>query len=214
MNAKMGPVVRVPWSRRLVATKPLSAARSVKPDREPGAAWLVVENNRIAQRSVEWALTIRPGKTIKAQTAVGRDRCTGDVDGVGVPASRVVVCDNNLVWVIRVSRSERLGLSDVRRGLGMVDQIDVRSAIRQRSHQPVAKLREGAVRGTRTSVRGTARDHNRPGSHVLLFIDVELLDPGTIKHRRDERVHRLGNDLVVYGGLSIARSGCGEHARA
>ena len=53
----------------------------------------------------------------------------GDIDGIDVAASRVVVGNDDLVGVIRVSPSECLRLGNVGRGLGAGDQIDIRGAI-------------------------------------------------------------------------------------
>src|SRR5206468_3421481 len=96
VNAEMGPAIWVPRSGGLVAPKAPTAATSVDPDREPGAGWFVVQNNRVAKGIVEGALTVSLGHAGEGGAAVGGDRCAGDVDGVGVAASRVVVGDNNL----------------------------------------------------------------------------------------------------------------------
>ena len=52
----------------------------------------------------EGALTAGGGDAGEGSAAVGGNRCAGDVDGAGVAASRVVVGDDNLLGVIRVSR--------------------------------------------------------------------------------------------------------------
>jgi hypothetical protein len=64
----------------LVPTESLAAARHVEPDRKPGAGWLVIQNDWIALRIEERALAVAEGETIERGAAIGRDRCTGDVD--------------------------------------------------------------------------------------------------------------------------------------
>jgi hypothetical protein len=83
----MGPAIGVLRSAGLVAAEAAGALRVDDPDGEPLPAYLVVENNGITQGIVEGALPIGPCKAGKGEAAVGRDRCAGDVDRVGIDAS-------------------------------------------------------------------------------------------------------------------------------
>ena len=58
VNAEVGPASRVRGSGGLVAAEALTAAGRVEPDGEPGAAWLVVQNNGVALGTGEGALTV------------------------------------------------------------------------------------------------------------------------------------------------------------
>jgi len=87
VNAKMGPVIRVRRSSGLVSAEALSAAARVEPDRVPSAGWAIVENNRVAERVGERALTVGGGKANERAAAVSGDRCAGDVDWAGVAAA-------------------------------------------------------------------------------------------------------------------------------
>src|SRR5882724_5353207 len=136
----MGPAIRIRRSSRLIAAKTLTAAASVKPDAEPRAAWLVVENNRVAKRIIEWALTACLGQARKRCTAVGGNSRARDVDGRCVAASRIVVGHDDLVWVIRVSRGECLRLRNVGRGIGAGHQVYVSSAVSERCQQVLQNL--------------------------------------------------------------------------
>ena len=143
MNAVMAPAIRIPWGSRLVATEALSATTAVQPNGKPGCRWLVVQNNRVAQSIIEGALPIIRGETIESESAVGRDRCTGHIDGACEAAARVVIGDDDLVGIIRVGRGVCLGLRDIRRGLGVVDQVNVGGAIRQGSQEFLEKPADG-----------------------------------------------------------------------
>src|SRR5262249_2051987 len=104
----MDPAIRVPGSTGLVAAEATATLPVEDPDREPLPAYLVVENNRVTQGIVEGALTVGLGKTGEGYTAVGRGRCTGDVDRIGIDPSGVVDGYHDLVGVIGVGRGERL----------------------------------------------------------------------------------------------------------
>jgi|SRR5213080_4136070 len=101
----MGPAGRrrVPGSGGLVTAQARTATDRVEPDRVPRAAVPAEYNDWVAACIGKGALTV-VGQAGKGGAAVGRDRCAGNVDGVGVAASRVVVSDNDLVEVIRVRR--------------------------------------------------------------------------------------------------------------
>src|SRR4029077_17420841 len=118
MNAVMAPAIRDPWGSRLVATEALSATTTVQPNCKPGCAWFVVQNNRVAHSIIEGALNVIRGETIESDSAVGRDRCAGHIQGACEAAARVVIRDDDLVGIIRVSRRVCLGLRNIRRGLG------------------------------------------------------------------------------------------------
>src|SRR5438034_11643541 len=108
----MGPASRgrVRGSGGLVPAEALTTAASVEPDGEPGAAWLIVQNDRVALGTGEGALTAGGSEAGEGGAAVGGDRCAGDVDGAGVAASWIVVSDDGLAGVIWVSRTECLRL--------------------------------------------------------------------------------------------------------
>ena len=71
----VSPAIRIPRGTRLVSTETTAALRIDDPNGEPFAALAVVENNRITQGIVEWALTTGFGQTGKGKAAVGRNRC-------------------------------------------------------------------------------------------------------------------------------------------
>src|SRR5439155_21957168 len=87
VNAEMGPAIRVRGIGGLISAHPLTAAAHVKKDSKPSLAWLVEQNNGVAQGIGERALTGGPGEPGEGGAAVGGDRCAGDVDGVGEAAS-------------------------------------------------------------------------------------------------------------------------------
>ena len=58
VNAVMGPAIRVRGSGSLVPSKALTAAAAVEPNGKPGAGWAIVQNNGVANRVGEWALTV------------------------------------------------------------------------------------------------------------------------------------------------------------
>ena len=62
VNAVMGPAIRIPRSRGLIAAKALTSAATIEPDSKPIPGWLVVQNNRVAHRVLEWPLTGRLGQ--------------------------------------------------------------------------------------------------------------------------------------------------------
>ena len=83
----MGPAIRIPRSRGLIAAKALTSAATIEPDSKPIPGWLVVQNNRVAHRVLEWPLTGRLGQARERRAAVSGNRRSGDVDRVGVAAS-------------------------------------------------------------------------------------------------------------------------------
>src|SRR6266496_319649 len=137
---------RVPRSGRLVTAQ--AAAGQVGPDRVPSAAVAAVENDWAATGIGEGTLTV-VGEAGKGGAAVGGDRCPGTV---GVGASRVVVSDDDLVGVIRVSRRECRRLGNIWETLSAGDQVHVRAAIYQRCRYVLHKLCEGSVPGRFTSL--------------------------------------------------------------
>src|SRR4029453_17802902 len=216
----MGPAIRIRRSSRLIPAEALTAAASVEPDAEPRAAWLVVQNNRIAKRIIEGALTACLGQARKRCTAIGRYRSAGDVDGGGVAASRVVVGHANLVGVIGIRRGECLRLGNIGRVLVAGDEVYVSSAESegcQHGLQNLANRTEGGSRGScrsRTSLCLTEGDQGRSGPHVLLFVDALLVDRRTVKSNRNESIGRAGNDLVLSQCFCDIRSGRGQYAYA
>jgi len=87
----MGPASRgrVRGSGGLVPAEALTTAASVEPDGEPGAAWLIVQNDRVALGTGEGALTAGGSEAGEGGAAVGGDRCAGDVDGAGLAVLNV-----------------------------------------------------------------------------------------------------------------------------
>src|SRR4029450_10693718 len=84
LNCEMGPPIRTPWRGGLVPAEALTAAARVEPDREPSAGWPVVQNNRVAQGTGEWALAVGLGQSGEGRAAVSGDRCARDIDGARV----------------------------------------------------------------------------------------------------------------------------------
>ena len=108
MNAEMGPASRVRGIGGLVAAQALTAAGRIEPDGEPGGVSAIVQSNRVALGTSKGALTAGIGNAGEGSAAVGGDRHTGYVNRILIAASRVVVGDNNLLRVIRVSPGECL----------------------------------------------------------------------------------------------------------
>src|SRR5216684_1996892 len=209
MNAVMGPAIRVRRSGGLVPAKTPTAAARVNPGGIPSAGWLVVQNNGVAKSVGEGALTVGLGEAGEGGAPVGGDRCAGDVVAGG--ASRVVVGDDDLVGVIWVSRSECLRLGNVGRSLRAGDQVDVRGAIRQGRQQFLDKLVDGTESGSRrsrTALCLAAGNHDGSGPEVLLLVDAQLVNFGTVKAGRDEWVGGLGDNVLLLLRL------CGESAKA
>src|SRR5262245_10355554 len=84
---KMDPAIRIPRRAGLVAAQATAALTVEDPDREPFPACLVIENNRVAQGIVEGTLTVRPGKAGEGDAAIGRGRCTRNVDRISIDTS-------------------------------------------------------------------------------------------------------------------------------
>jgi hypothetical protein len=108
MNAEMGPASRVRGIGGLVAAQALTAAGRIEPDGEPGGVSAIVQKNRVALGTSKGALTAGVGDAGEGSAAVGGYRRTGYVNRILIAASRVVVGDNNLLRVIRVSPGECL----------------------------------------------------------------------------------------------------------
>ena len=83
VNAVMGPAIRVPGSGGLVPAEAKTAAGLVDPDGEPSAGWLVIQNNWVAHRIGEGAVTSGSRDAGEGAATVGGDRCAGDVERVG-----------------------------------------------------------------------------------------------------------------------------------
>jgi hypothetical protein len=79
VNAAMRPASGVRWSRGLIVTQALTAAGSVEPDREPGAARSIVQADGVTKGAGEWALTAGIGKSGESRAAIRGDRCAGKV---------------------------------------------------------------------------------------------------------------------------------------
>ena len=103
--------------------------------------------------------------------------------------------------VIRVNHSVCLRLGNVGRSLGAGDQVDVRGAIQghQQFFDSLADaLKESAARGRApTAFYRAAGDHDCSGPEVLLLVDAELLDFGTVKPDWHERVVGCGNNVIL-----------------
>src|SRR6266550_2792852 len=69
-SAEMSPAIRVVGREGLVTAKTLTAACGIKPNRNPIARWLVVQNNGIAKGIVEGALTIGLGQSCEGEAAI------------------------------------------------------------------------------------------------------------------------------------------------
>src|SRR6476660_4571188 len=128
----MGPAIWILRSARLVPAQ--RAARvPIQPYREPSLGRLVIQNNRITKGIGEGAATTTVEDSVESQSAVGGGRYRGEI--VVGRAFGIVERHNDLVGVIRVSRSVCLRLNDVRRGLCPSDQVDIRGAKRERDWQ-------------------------------------------------------------------------------
>jgi len=57
-----------------------------------------------------------------------------------------------------------------------------------------------------------AGDHDSAGPEVFLLVDAQLVNFGTVKSNRDERIIGAGDNLTSRHPLDDALSGCGEHA--
>src|SRR5204863_9962007 len=118
----------------------------IQPDGKPRLGRLVIQNNRVAKSIGERALTAAIGYSSEGHTAVGGTRYAREL--VDCCASGVIKPDTNLVGVIRVSRSERLRLNNVWRGLRPGNQVNIRSAIRVRDWKQFSgKLDQGIGAG-------------------------------------------------------------------
>src|SRR5437773_3444464 len=74
VNAReVGPASSILRSGGLVPTEALAAARHIEPNRKPGAGWLVIQNDWIALRIGERALTAAEGETGEGSAAVRGD---------------------------------------------------------------------------------------------------------------------------------------------
>ena len=189
----MSPAIWIVRSRGLVSAQGAAPIR-IQPHRKPRAGRLVVESNRIAKGIGKGAATAAIGHPGEGQSAVGGNRQARVV--VAVRASGVVVRDQYLVGVIRVSPSVCLRLNNVRSGLRPCNQVYVHAAIAQGCHEVVQKL--GERTGTAGFVRFAAscglaaENHNRAGSEVFHLVDAQLVNLGTVKSRRDKRADLLG----------------------
>src|SRR5262249_41617002 len=88
----MGPALGDRWRGGLESAQ-ASAARSIaNPHRKPRAGRLVIQNNRIASRIRERALTDGDtavlngctGQPVKSSATVSGNRCAGNIDWAGV----------------------------------------------------------------------------------------------------------------------------------
>ena len=187
VNAKMGPASRVQRIGGLVPAQG-AAPVAVEPDGEPGAGWLVVQNNRVAKGIGKWALTAGGGDAGEGGAAVGGDDTPEKLTKVG--ASRIVEGDDT--WsglsglaVVNVSDCVMLGS-----GLGAGDQVDVRGTIRQGARGDGSSfwiscekaLAGGSCRATPSAL--AAGNHDESGPEVLHLVDALLVNRGTVKSRR------------------------------
>lgn len=127
--------------------------------------------------------------------------------------SGVVVCDHDLLGVIRVSDSVGLRLDSVGKGAIGADHVNVRSAIRQGFRQQAFdELGEAAgSRGSYTSRRLAASNQDEVGPEVLHYVDVLLVDLGTVKSRRQAlEIDGFGVNFLFL--LRLRQ--CGKHAGA
>src|SRR5438128_1365799 len=207
----MGPAIWVPGSGGLIAPEALTAAAGVEPYSVPGAVVALIQNDRITFGSGEGALTAASGEPGESGTPVCGCRCAGDVDGADVTASRVVVGDDDLIRIIRVNRTECLRLGNVGISLGASDQVNVRGAIHERRQQFLDKLGEGSSRRSGTSFCLAAENHDRSGPEVLLLIDAQIVNAGTIESGRDQGIDGVGCSVIL---LRLRGARSGERAKA
>jgi hypothetical protein len=79
----MGPTGGGRRSGGLIVTQTPPTARSIEPDREPGAAQATVQSDRITKTISKWALTAGSGKASESRATIGGDRCAGEIAGGG-----------------------------------------------------------------------------------------------------------------------------------
>ena len=161
-------------------------------------------------------MTVGPGEAVKSGATVGGNRCAGNIDRAGVAATRIVVGHHNLQGVLRINRSECLRLRDIGKGLRMVDQVDVGPAVRQGCQQSLEKPADGTKSGSRRR-RNTghlaAGHHDGASTEVFLLVDAQLMNFGTVKSNRNERVCGAGDNLILLLRLCDARSNRGKRAK-
>ena len=83
----------------------------------------------------------------------------------------------------------------------MVDQVDVPGAIQGHEYFFDAlgdALKKGAHRGRTRSPVCCARHHDGSGPEVLLLVDAQLLNFGTVKPDWHQRVVGRGNNVIPY----------------
>ena len=120
-------------------------------------------------------------------------------------ASGVVVGDDDLVGVIRVSRSVCLRLGNVRRGFGAGDQVNVRGAKCQRRVSAcLEKLREGRKGEAAPPVASPQAIMIESGPQVLLLVDAHFINGGTVKTRRKAVGRQLLCDGCAFAELAVS----------
>jgi hypothetical protein len=162
-------------------------------------------------------LTVGSGDACERRAAIGGDRCAGDVDGVGVAASRIVVGHENLVGIIRISHGKGLRLRNVGRGLSAGDQVDIRTAVRQGNQQffnEVADRTQSGSRIARNARHLAASNHDRSGAEIFLLVNAQLVNFGTVKSNRNQWVRGTGDNFAFLHRLYDALSSSGKGARA
>src|SRR5206468_5244875 len=111
----------------------------------------------------------------ESHSAVGGARYTGEV--IAVRALGVIESGTNFVGVIWVSRSERLRLNNVWRGLSAGDQVNIRSPIRERDWQQfLDKVDQAVARGARTTRFLAAGNHDEAGPKTFHPVNAKLVN--------------------------------------
>src|SRR3954469_17146354 len=112
MHAEMRPAI---WIRRVggFVSAQSAAPISIQPHRKPRLGRLVIQNNRVAKGIGKRTLAAAVGHASEGHASVSGARYSRELVDCGT--SRVIKRDTNLIWVIRISRTERLRLDDVRR---------------------------------------------------------------------------------------------------
>src|SRR5262249_31829606 len=114
VDAEMGPAIRIPGSSRPIPAQ--TAAAAVEPHCKPRLRRLVIQNNWATGIS-EGALAASVRKSGEGVATVSGDGCSGTGHRGGVSTTCVVVRNDNLSGIIRISRTKRCGLSDVWKSL-------------------------------------------------------------------------------------------------
>ena len=93
----------------------------------------------------------------------------------------------------------------------MVDQVDVGPAVRQGCQQSLEKPADGTKSGSRRR-RNTghlaAGHHDGASTEVFLLVDAQLMNFGTVKSNRNQRVFGKGDNLTFWHRFYDALGSC------